>query len=200
MPRVSPERSQAQRQRLVEAAIAVFADGGYAAATMDAVCLAAGLSKGALYTYFSSKEELFVAASEHVFEKRLQAVSSGADGGESVRIDALVSAFTDSLLTSERPFLRLWVEGFLLAAQMPALATLKTRYHHRFGELLAAAFQSAQARGELDPRLEPDATAEAVMALADGLMLYTLVPGLGPDVDRARQVLTGPFSPQEAGR
>jgi AcrR family transcriptional regulator len=193
MPKVSQERSRAQRRRVIEAAITVFAASGYAAATVDAVCAEAGLSKGALYTYFSSKEELFVAASEYVFEKRLQALGGGPDGGE-VRIDALARAFTDSLLTSEGPFLRLWVEGFLLATQVPALAALKKLYHQRFGDLLVAALQSAQARGEVDPRLDPRAAAHTVMALADGLMLYTLVPGLGPDAAEVRRVLAEPFS------
>lgn len=186
MPRLSAERSQAQRLRLVEAAIGVFAEQGYDASTVDAVCRASGVSKGAVYTYFASKEELFLAASEHVFEQRFRALEDtwrrqpGAGG-----VEGVLEAFARSLLHSDRSFLRLWVEGFLVAARIPALAAMKTTYHRRFGTLLEEVLQSAQRAGDLDQSLDVALAADSLMSLADGLMLHLLVPGLGPDTDRA---------------
>lgn len=171
------------------AAITVFAARGYTASTIDAVCTEAGLSKGAMYTYFSSKEELFVAASQQVFEERYQALSGLGDERAEVPLERILANFAASLLRSERTFLRLWVEGFLLAADMPALASLKVRYHHKFGELLSSALQAARACGDLDTGLDAEDAAEAAMALADGLMLYALVPGLGPDADAVRDAV-----------
>ena len=98
---------------------------------------------------------------------------------------------TGTLLRTDGSFLRLWVEGFLLAAHIPALADLKRSYHVRFGELLERALLEAQASGALDPQLDVAAAAQAVMALADGLMLYTLVPGLGPAPEQVAAVLAG---------
>jgi AcrR family transcriptional regulator len=48
-------RSQAARDNIVQAALTVFALKGYAATSMDDVCLAAGCSKGGLYHHFRSK-------------------------------------------------------------------------------------------------------------------------------------------------
>jgi AcrR family transcriptional regulator len=57
-----PQRSALQtRQRILAAARGVFAERGYAVATMDEIAAAAGASKGALYHHFATKEELFRA-------------------------------------------------------------------------------------------------------------------------------------------
>ncbi len=50
-----------KRQRALDAALTVFSENGYAAATMDAIAAAAGLTKPTLYQYFDSKEALFQA-------------------------------------------------------------------------------------------------------------------------------------------
>jgi AcrR family transcriptional regulator len=200
VPRISAERSQAQRLRLIEAAIGVFAEKGYDATTVDAVCRACGVSKGAVYTYFASKEELLLAASGHVFEERFRALHDvwrrepGAAGIEDVLED-----FADSLLHSDRSFLRLWVEGFLVAGRIPALATMKTTYHHRFGALLVDVLQSAQRAGHLSPDLDAALAADSLMALADGLMLHLLVPELGADADRAVRGMREILAPLSRG-
>ncbi|MBI5849614.1 MAG: TetR/AcrR family transcriptional regulator [Planctomycetes bacterium] len=63
MPRV-PDASL--RDRLVAAAIRVFAGAGYAAATLDRIAAEAGVTKGGIYFHFQDKEELFFAALDAV--------------------------------------------------------------------------------------------------------------------------------------
>lgn len=54
-------RKEARPQEILDAALAVFAEKGFAAARLDQVARAAGVSKGTLYLYFDSKEALFEA-------------------------------------------------------------------------------------------------------------------------------------------
>src|SRR3989442_6072538 len=61
MPRVVPEYREEARTRILAAANQVFGEKGYRQATMDDVAKKLGVSKGALYLYFASKEELFEA-------------------------------------------------------------------------------------------------------------------------------------------
>lgn len=200
MPRLSAERSHAQRERIVTAAVQVFAERGYGPTTVDAVCQACGLSKGAVYTYVASKEELFVAASEHVFARRYATLAGARDAASSDEsLDALLRAFAGTLASGERAFLRLWVEGFLLADAIPALGPLKSTYHERFGDLLVDVLQAAQRDGTLDPSLEARHAADALMALADGLLLHALVPGSGPDPEQVERALTELFTPWRRG-
>src|SRR5256885_16749950 len=60
--RLTPERRRAlTREHLLAAAAEVFAERGFHGATLDQIADAAGFSKGAVYSNFSSKDELFLA-------------------------------------------------------------------------------------------------------------------------------------------
>jgi AcrR family transcriptional regulator len=74
-PRLAPRRSNQQRTaemraRLLEATIACFLELGYAATTTTEVADRAGVSRGAMLHHFPSKEELVLAAVEHLFHRR----------------------------------------------------------------------------------------------------------------------------------
>src|SRR6516165_9501060 len=60
----APSQSDA-RTRLLDAAMQVIRAQGYAGTTVDDICGAAGLTKGAFFHHFESKEELAVAAAAH---------------------------------------------------------------------------------------------------------------------------------------
>src|SRR5215813_5657828 len=53
------------RTRLLDAAMQVIREQGYSATTVDDICRAAGVTKGAFFHHFKSKEDLGVAAAEH---------------------------------------------------------------------------------------------------------------------------------------
>lgn len=59
------QQEQQRRETIMRAALQVFSQKGYAAATMDDIAGAAGLSKAGVYFYFSSKDNLFSAALEN---------------------------------------------------------------------------------------------------------------------------------------
>ncbi|MBI2255231.1 MAG: TetR/AcrR family transcriptional regulator [Proteobacteria bacterium] len=68
-PKKSNENSRLTRgearTRLLDAAMMVIREQGYAASTVDDICRAAGVTKGAFFHHFASKEELAVAAADH---------------------------------------------------------------------------------------------------------------------------------------
>ena len=61
MPRITAEHELEVRTRILRAAIDVFGEHGFHRATMQDVAGACDLSVGAIYTYFKSKDELFLA-------------------------------------------------------------------------------------------------------------------------------------------
>ena len=83
-------RKEERPAEITQAAMETFAEHGYAAARVDDVAKRAGISKGLLYLYFKTKEELFKAVIRSVVVPR---------------IDALKTAITDSDLSAEE-FLR----------------------------------------------------------------------------------------------
>ena len=68
--RLSRKESQIQtRERLLEAGLRVFSRRGYYAASVDEIAAEAGFSKGAVYSNFESKEDLFLALIDKRFTK-----------------------------------------------------------------------------------------------------------------------------------
>jgi AcrR family transcriptional regulator len=65
-PNRQAQRSQSARDQITQAALTVFALKGYAAASMDDVCMAAGCSKGGLYHHFPSKPAILAGVVERL--------------------------------------------------------------------------------------------------------------------------------------
>ena len=138
---------------IVEAALAVFAEKGFAAARLDEIARHAGVSKGALYLYFSTKEELFRAVVE-------QAIAPNVLGLRDV-LAQHPGPFRELLLTvAER------LSGLVAVQPLGGVVKMVIGEARNFPELarvwhnelvsqalgaLAAAIASAQARGEVRP-------------------------------------------------
>jgi AcrR family transcriptional regulator len=67
-----PDVSEERRHQIVESAAKVFARKGFADARMDDVAAEAGLSKGLLYWYFKSKDEILIAMADWLFGGKLR--------------------------------------------------------------------------------------------------------------------------------
>lgn len=79
-------RKEERPQEITDAAFEVFAEFGYASARVDEVAKRAGVSKGLMYLYFETKEDLFKAVIKSVVTRR---------------VDALLAAIDESELSSE---------------------------------------------------------------------------------------------------
>src|SRR5581483_10690212 len=64
MPRISDARKDARRRQILEAAVRCFARDGFQGATIPDICAEAGLSVGAVYGYFASKDAIIAALAE----------------------------------------------------------------------------------------------------------------------------------------
>lgn len=75
-------RKEARPAEIVAAALEVFAERGFAAAKLDEIARRAGVSKGALYLYYETKEDIFHAVVTQTVTPRLAAVRAMAGGHE----------------------------------------------------------------------------------------------------------------------
>ncbi len=73
---VTSRRREATRQKLLDAAAQVFAEVGLDAASVEAICDRAGFTRGAFYSNFETKDELFLELSANVARGRVAAVRS----------------------------------------------------------------------------------------------------------------------------
>jgi AcrR family transcriptional regulator len=94
-------RQDRQRARLFAAASVVFARGGYADATAEAIAREAGMSKATFYEHFANKEEcivaLFDAATETLLRNMRDAAAQNADADSATRVHTTLGAFLGTL-------------------------------------------------------------------------------------------------------
>jgi AcrR family transcriptional regulator len=74
--RVPRPKREAVRRRLLDSALGVFAERGFAGASLDEVAAAAGLTKGAIYSNFASKDELFFAMMSDQVQSSIRIIAS----------------------------------------------------------------------------------------------------------------------------
>ena len=181
MPRVSPAHEQAVRDRIVAAALRVFSEHGYRSATIKDVVRDSGLSVGAIYTYFRSKDELFLECCDLMTGGGLETLGSMLAGKETTaeRLATAVAFYIDSIDQAPEggPGLVTLVQAWASADGEPRLRDMLRRRRERLvgaGQLL---LREGVARGELPAWLDVDATARGYIALLDGLLLERIEAG-----------------------
>jgi AcrR family transcriptional regulator len=116
----------ARRETILTAAIQLLAARPFAAVTMADVAQACGIAKGTLYLYFSTKEELFVAALERELERWSDALTQTLAGRDRLDPRSFAHVLTEALLGSPELVRLLALYHPLLEQNVPANA--RTRF------------------------------------------------------------------------
>ena len=121
-PLTAERRRQQTREYLLQAAAQVFAERGFYAATLDEVAAAAGFTKGAVYSNFKNKEDLFLALLEDSYAREITALRATIDGSD-IPPEARIGDFV-SLIGGELDRVpnmgALYLEFHLYALRSPA--------------------------------------------------------------------------------
>jgi AcrR family transcriptional regulator len=175
---------KSSRERLLEAAAKVFAERGYQAASVEEIAAAAGLSKGAVYWNFSSKDELFHALLEERIDRQIEETAEFLRSAPIDRpIDPEVANRWEAMLGSERELMLLSQEHWARAVRDPELRARYAERQARLRDILADGLRT-RVRRTGAPRFSTPAAdvATAYLALANGLALQRLVDPEGvPD-------------------
>jgi AcrR family transcriptional regulator len=197
MPKVSRQYERAQRQRIVGGATRAFARDGYAATTIDQIGRELGLSKGSIYTYFGSKEDLFVASLQSIYDSRFEALATAcaADDAIEEKFSKILEKLADIVSPRDDVFARLSLAGFLESSRIPRLLEIKTASHQRFGGLVQRLLREGQQAGKVRADLNIPSVTVVLLAVSDGLMVHSLVPGRGIKPKQVQRVLRETFLP-----
>lgn len=63
------EKNQQTQRRIMDSALAEFAEKGHGGSSVNTICAAQGISKGIIYHYFENKDELYLACVEECFQR-----------------------------------------------------------------------------------------------------------------------------------
>ncbi|MBS7543707.1 TetR/AcrR family transcriptional regulator [Ancylobacter oerskovii] len=190
---VGRARKPDPRRRVLDAAIACFTRTGFHAASMQEICAEAGMSPGGLYRYFPSKEAIIIAIVEEERSARMKMLEM-LHGAPSFA--AGLTAMGRALFSGEMPMVCADL-GPEIAAEAARNPKLKVKFDEVDEEMSLAirdAFLAGQARGEIDPGIDPDVAMTLIDAIGDGLLLRrrlqpelplaAMMPGFGDLIAR----------------
>lgn len=174
-PRTRRLPRQETRRRITDAAAEVFAEQGYDAATLDDVAAAAGFSKGAVYSNFRDKEELFLSLMRERIEQRVDMVRAATEELGSVQ-DQTSSAggVLEDLLGAQPDWHLLFIEFWARAVRDPELRRQLAEQRRPMRELIAKFFDEQAERLGLEPPAPSEQLAVIVLALSNGLAIEQL--------------------------
>lgn len=173
-----------RRKQLIEAAIAVIHEQGFASATVARIAGRAGMSAGLVHHYFKDKDELLFATMRHLLaELRADAVFRLArSSGPDERLHAIIDACFSEQQFDEQVF-SAWLALYGNARHSARLRNILSLYHRRLKSSLMHELR----------RLLPEGTAlrvaEGIGAMIDGLWLRYALSGK-PDHPETPRALT----------
>ena len=173
MPR--PDVSEERREQILNAAAAVFARVGVRESRMDDIVAQADLSKGALYWYFKSKDDLVAAFIERLFARAIGNFRQFLKTEQpfKVGLDA-IAAYIAADLREVARMRSVVLEYYALAARDAGVRERVRGYIETFIELFVTMIENAVARGECKP-IDARKTALAVEAMFEGITLLSIV-------------------------
>jgi AcrR family transcriptional regulator len=199
MPRVSDEYMASRREEILEAAKGCFARDGFHATSMRDIYRESGLSAGAVYNHFASKEEIVQALGE----ERLRLAQAQRDALELIEdpIEAmrLLAAGTREVLVREEDLLMdLQFAGEALRNE--SIAEVSRQAFDATLETVVGLIDRAQRTGHLDRNLDTDALARLLIGVFQGVVMQTAI-GAPPHRERhigALRTLLAPVLSEDA--
>lgn len=174
MPKVSEEHLEARRHQIVDAAFRCFAEKGFHPTTMQDICTEAGLSPGAVYRYFASKEDIILSACDASQEEAdAELLRTAMQEPDTARmLTGLAREFFSRLdgphaETANRAVVQLWAEQTVNQRVHDSYESRRDEIAQQFREIVV----EAQRRGDFARDLDPDAVVHAMFALHDGFRL-----------------------------
>jgi AcrR family transcriptional regulator len=167
LPKISDEKQQERRDRILEAAETCFARSGFHRTTMSDICREAGISAGALYLYFDSKEALIegiVARDRDEFLGSFAAIA-----GEGDLFSGLAALMEECVVNRPPHKIVLFLEIGLEATRNPAVAKTLNHCDAVIAASLVELLERAKAAGKINPSVPIEEAVNAMSVIADGL-------------------------------
>jgi AcrR family transcriptional regulator len=180
LPRVSAAHEQEIRDRILAAAIRVFSEKGYHSSTIADVVRDSGLSVGAIYTYFSGKDELIRLSCDQIAARGLEQLAERLAPATTTaeRMAIAIGLYIETIddydgAPGQISLVQAWAEADREPGVREMLAARRERLVGAGRYLIAQGVAS----GELPDWLDVDAVTRGFLGLLDGLLLQRIEAG-----------------------
>lgn len=177
MPKLLERTREQRRRQLLDAAWRCIAQEGYRDLTVEDVCADAGLSKGAFYSHFTSKEDLLLG----LIADDAAATALVAEDPETLRLSPVqrIRKMTEAMLMQGAEAARVQLRADVWGSMQtyPAVRAAVTAVVAARQRVLREWVEEAVAIGDMSIDFPPNALAALLLAISDGLVLhYALDP------------------------
>jgi AcrR family transcriptional regulator len=166
---MTQQRSEETRGRILEAAVRKFAVAGYQAASVDDICTEAGVSKGAFYHHFPSKQSVFLS----LMNGWLGMIDAGMEAVRKETVPETLIQMTDMLpgvFAAAEDRLPMFLEFWLQASRDETIWKAIIAPYHHYQEHFAKLIEEGVTEGSLKS-IDPQLAAQVILSLAVGLVL-----------------------------
>jgi TetR/AcrR family transcriptional regulator, repressor for uid operon len=181
------ENREIQTQRIMEAAKKCFVRSGFRGASMHEICAEAGMSPGALYRYFPSKESIIEAISESQRREELAILARMGDG------PTLLEGFMSAVMAHIRHvhasnFGPLFTEIRAESLRNETVRACCLKSECQFVEAFGVFVEAATAQGLIRPIADTKTLIPVMMAMGEGV-IFSNLPDQGIDADKLEPFL-----------
>ena len=190
---ITPRHLPAEERRAitVETVVELAAEQNPSEITTAAIATRMGLTQGALFRHFPSKDAIWRAVMDWVAERLMARVDRAASSAASPRgaLEAIFMAHVAFI--AEHPGVPRMMFGELQRPGDSATRRMVQALLERYRDRLRALIEQGRAIGELDPEVDPDQAALLFVGTIQGLVMQSLVAG---DVQQVRRDAAGAFT------
>lgn len=172
-------RSEETRNRILAAAESCFAHSGYDGTSVAQICQEAGVSKGALYHHFDSKQAIFLELLNRWLEAMdFQLADLGGDPPDVTERLLSMSAIIGTVLMIPKDQLLMYLEFINRAVRDPQVWERTIEPYHRYHSQISDMLKADTAEGAA-LAVRPDTAARVIIALAMGLLMQGFLDPTG---------------------
>ncbi|MFE2994691.1 TetR/AcrR family transcriptional regulator [Nocardia sp. NPDC059246] len=174
MPKGVTKRRPITVTALLDAALALFAEQGFGATSIPEICARGGLTKGAFYSNFADKDELFLALFDREWNARLERLRQLLPPDRDPAATLSGAVLPSMVDEAERRWLLVSAEFGLHAIRRPALARALLEHEVRGRAAMAELLTEALAAKGLVPVLPIEDLTRLIVTVVEGENLHTL--------------------------
>jgi AcrR family transcriptional regulator len=170
-PKVTEEYKLETRDKILEAAEVLFSKKGYYDTSMDEIVKQSGLSKGGIYEYFSSKEDLFLALKDKRVQSSLNRLNStfGPSDSPMSKLEKAADIVFTSMVGSSKEACRMSLEFSVLAPRIKSLQRARDNQLRALHDFVFKIVKEGVDGGEFRNEIDPDSAACIIVGMVDGL-------------------------------
>jgi AcrR family transcriptional regulator len=178
-PKVSEEYKREKKNELLQAARRVFIRNGYTHTTMQDIMDEAGVSRGALYSYFDNIEHVFMEVLQFDDQQDILLFEPDDPASLWTHITNWIKQQQKNIEMIHQSLLLSKAEFFLSSNYVRNKENFPyiTERYQRIAEEIKSVIQKGVEQGEFQPRLPPESIALYLISFLDGLMLNTFQLG-----------------------